>query len=275
MIRIEEKDAWLLLGHCAHANLAGEFARHWKNDLFLPPEPFAHILDAVARHDDSWVAVDAMPVLTPEGNPSAFSSELVGTYDAFEEIDLADYLRVRGEATEKAADRDPYAAILISMHTVNLLTEQADLSTLTPEEAEVHAAFIEGQLQRQQALIDQLRKTDFPQSALEESSLRRGFEFLQACDSLSLLVGVDFAETSTLRHAQATRNGGKVVIDFTPMGDGVFVLDPYPFDEVGLSFLIPYVRVPKAATSCLADFQAAFLNAESVKKKITFIAKSQ
>ncbi|WP_309399050.1 DUF3891 family protein [Cerasicoccus maritimus] len=275
MIRIEEEDSWLLLGHCAHANLAGEFARHWKNECFLPPDPFVHILDAVSRHDDSWGDVDANPVLTPEGNPSAFSSELVGTYDAFEEIDLDDYLRVRGEATEKAAARDPYAGILISMHTVNLLTEQADLSTLTPDEAKIHSAFIDGQLKRQQELIVLLKETGFVESALSETALRRGFEFLQACDSLSLLVGVDFVEPSQLRHAQPMRDGEKAIIKFTPQGNGVFELDPFPLDEVGLSFEIPYVRVPKTATVSLEAYQAAYRVAEHVAKKITFIAKTK
>ncbi|TVP74965.1 MAG: DUF3891 family protein, partial [Puniceicoccaceae bacterium] len=99
MIRIETENDWLLLGHKAHAALAGDFARHWKNQDFLPPDPFCHILDAVARHDDSWEPRDAQPQLTPEGHPSAFSKELVGSYDAFEDIDLADYLAVRAAAT--------------------------------------------------------------------------------------------------------------------------------------------------------------------------------
>lgn len=81
MIRLEDNDHWLLLGHADHAALAGEFARHWKNARFAPPNPFAHILDAVSRHDDSWKTRDALPELTPGGHPSAFSRELVGTYE--------------------------------------------------------------------------------------------------------------------------------------------------------------------------------------------------
>ena len=149
MIRLEDNDDWLLLTHKDHAALAGEFARHWKNQDFSPPEPFAHILDAVSRHDDSWAVQDATPSLSPEGEPAAFSKELVGTYDAFEDIDLEAYLSVRSIATEDAALRDPYAAVLISMHSVNLLTEQADLSTLNEEELSMHSRFIEGQLQQQ------------------------------------------------------------------------------------------------------------------------------
>ena len=65
--------------------------------------------------------------------PSAFSTELVGKYSAFEEIDLADYLAVRDRAVRLIAAEDAYAALLISMHTYNLLNEHADRSTIAAD----------------------------------------------------------------------------------------------------------------------------------------------
>jgi hypothetical protein len=261
MIRIETENAWLLLEHAEHAMLAGEFARHWKNEQFAPPEPFSHILDACARHDDSWRARDAVPVLTPEGNPSAFSSELVGTYDAFEEIDLEDYLAVRGQATEAAAQRDPYAAVLISMHTVDLLTEQADLTTLTDAERPLHSAFIEGQRNRQAELkAALLAKPDLAELA-DDAHFQRGFEFLQACDSFSLYAGVGFPETGILRHPQPTRSGALVEIKIHPLGNNRYRLDPYPLDEPEITFHVPYRRVTKSETASLGRFQAAYATA--------------
>lgn len=261
MIRIETENAWLLLEHAEHAMLAGEFARHWKNEQFAPPEPFSHILDACARHDDSWRARDAVPVLTPEGNPSAFSSELVGTYDAFEEIDLEDYLGVRGQATEAAAQRDPYAAVLISMHTVDLLTEQADLTTLTDAERPLHSAFIEGQRSRQAELKAALRAEPDLAELADDAHFQRGFEFLQACDSFSLYAGVGFPETGTLRHPQPTRSGASVEIKIHPLGDNRYRLDPYPLDEPEITFHVPYRRVAKSETASLGRFQAAYATA--------------
>ena len=67
-----------------------------------------------------------------KGKPSAFSIELVGKYSAFEEIDLEEYLAVRERAVRIIAAEDSYAALLISMHTYNLLTEHADRSTIAP-----------------------------------------------------------------------------------------------------------------------------------------------
>ncbi len=258
MIRIETEADWLLLTHADHARLAGELARHWKNDHFAPPEPFAHVLDAVARHDDSWTERDARPLLTPENNPSAFSRELVGTYDAFEEIDLEDYLGVRAAATEAAATRDSYAAILISMHTVNLLTEQADLSTLQPAEREVHTAFIEGQRRRQAELRARLRETIDIAPFATDSHFQRGFEFLQACDSFSLYVGVAFPKVGKLRHPQVTRSGERIEIVLRPTGDQSYTLDPWPLDEPEVHFQVPYRRVPKSETASLDRFQNTY-----------------
>ncbi|MGA0333837.1 MAG: DUF3891 family protein [Kiritimatiellia bacterium] len=261
MIRIEKAEEWWLLEHAEHAALAGEFARHWKNDQFVPAPPFAHVLDAVSRHDDSWRERDAQPELTPEGLPSAFSKELVGSYDAFEEIDLAAYLQVRGQATEQAALRDPYSAILISMHTVNLLTEQADLEGLDAGSLELHRRFVEGQRLRQCELAGRLSAREDLQPFLGEAALRRGFEFLQACDSFSLLVGVDYPEDSALRHRHPTRSGERVTVSYHRVGEDHYVLDPWPLDEAELRFRIPTRRIPKSATASLETFRAAYASA--------------
>lgn len=269
MIRLEENEYWLLLPHQTHAALAGEFARHWKNELFLPPDPFVHVLDAVSRHDDSWADRDRTPELTPEGHPGAFSRELVGSYDAFEDIDLAAYLHVRGQATEQAAARDPYSAILISMHTMNLLTEQADLSGLSEEDRALHADFIQGQRQRQQELKDSLVSRSDLAPYLADAHLQRAFEFLQACDSLSLLIGVDFPERSVLRHPQLTRSGEKMTVAFIPQGEYHYGLRPWPLDEAEVQLEIPYRRVSKAATSSLDAFREAYASSETVLRRIT------
>jgi hypothetical protein len=71
------------------------------------------VLKGIACHDDGWAARDAHPSITRQGKPSAFSTELVGKYSAFEEIDLAEYLAVRERAVQIIAEDDPYAGLLI------------------------------------------------------------------------------------------------------------------------------------------------------------------
>ena len=103
------------------------------------------MLKGIACHDDGWAARDAHPSITRQGKPSAFSTELVGKYSAFEEIDLEEYLAVRDRAVRIIAEEDPYAGLLISMHTYNLLTAHADRSTIAPEGLALLDAFLERQ----------------------------------------------------------------------------------------------------------------------------------
>src|ERR1700690_1701727 len=156
MLRLETETGWWLVTHPDHARLAGAFAERWGNERFLPPEPRRNVLQGIARHDDGWTARDAAPQITRQGRPSAFSVELVGKYSAFEEIDLADYLAVRERAVRMVADQDPYAALLVSMHTYELLTARADRTTIQPEQLPLLDAFLARQVQFQEELRTRL-----------------------------------------------------------------------------------------------------------------------
>ena len=259
MIRISTPTGFTLVPHQEHARLAGRFAEQWGNATFPPPAPaeiMPEVLVAVARHDDAWAGRDAAPFITREHRPSAFTRELVGAYSAFEEIDLADYLSVRGAATEAVAAEHPYAAILISMHTVNLLTEQADLATIKPADRPLHSLFIEGQLRRQRDLA-----ADLPPALATHATpaqLRRAFEFLQFCDNLSLLTCVRYDRPRPVRHTHPDSTGSRRIITCTPIAEATYRLDPWPFDQPALSFAVPARRIPTAACADLATFRAAY-----------------
>src|SRR5271170_6595775 len=152
MLRLETATGYWLVTHVDHANLAGAFAARWGNELFRSPEPRAHVLKGISRHDDGWRDRDGQPQITRQGKPSAFSMELVGKYSAFEEIDLADYLAVRERAVRMVAEADAYAALLVSMHTYNLLTARADRSTIQSQQLPLLDAFLARQLEFQQEL---------------------------------------------------------------------------------------------------------------------------
>ena len=258
MIRIATPTGYTLVPHQEHARLAGRFAKHWSNATFPAPAPagiMPEIVVAVGRHDDAWAARDATPFLTREGRPSAFTRELVGVYSAFEEIDLADYLAVRDAATEALAAEHPFAAILVSMHTVNLLTEQADLDTITPADRPLHAAFIERQLLRQQELAASLPPALAAHATVAQ--LRRAFEFLQFCDNLSLLACVRYDRPRPVRHTHPDASGLRRTITCTPLDTAAYRLAPWPFDAPELAFTVPARQVPSAACADLAAVRAA------------------
>jgi hypothetical protein len=144
------------------------------------------VLKGIACHDDGWAARDAHPSITRQGKPSAFSTELVGKYSAFEEIDLEEYLAVRDRAVRIIAEEDPYAGLLISMHTYNLLTAHADRSTIAPEGLVLLDAFLDrqrayqGELRAAIAADDSLapkesNRTDDPGALQAVAGLRQSF----------------------------------------------------------------------------------------------------
>lgn len=239
MLRLATNDGWWLITHPDHARLAGEFARAWGNDRFFAPEPREPVLFGIRSHDDGWAARDATTPITRDGLPSAFSVELVGKYSAFEEIDLRDYLRVRRNAVALISGRDPYAAILISMHTRNLLGEHADRSTIRPDDLHLLDAFLEEQLATQQTLkAGLLASRAIDPEFLADEVLLENFRLLQACDNLSLLSCVDFGGPATLLHPLKTAGGGTEV-QVQRLGERTFRLSPWPFAEPALTFPLP------------------------------------
>jgi hypothetical protein len=245
MLRLETEDGWWLVTHPDHAHLAGEFASRWGNAMFTPPEPREHVLRGIYAHDDGWRERDASPAVTRQGKPAAFSTELVGKYSAFEEIDLTAYLAVRREAVQRTAKEDPYAAILISMHTHNLLSERTDRSTIRAEDLPWLDAFLVEQLTLQRALREQLlAEGSIATEHLTPQSLSQRFQLLQACDNLSLLSCVDFSGEATLLHPLPLRDGGASEVKVQRVGERSFRLTPCPFAEPEITFRLRARFVP-------------------------------
>jgi hypothetical protein len=259
MLRLETETGWWLVTHPDHARLAGAFAERWGNEQFLAPEPRAHVLRGIARHDDGWAQRDAAPQITRQGKPSAFSVELVGKYSAFEEIDLADYLAVRDRAVRLIAAEDAYAAVLISMHTYNLLTEHADRSTILPAQLPLLDQFLLDQKALQQSLLKAIAAdARFTPEQASESAILDHFRLLQATDNLSLLTCVDFREPAHLLHPLPLRKGGHTGVQVRSTGPRHFVLDPYPFAEPSLNFEFPARLVEGKSFSSSAGLQEQF-----------------
>jgi hypothetical protein len=273
MLRLETETGWWLVKHPDHARLAGAFAERWGNDLFLPPEPREHVLRGISCHDDGWAARDAVPQITRQGKPSAFSTELVGKYSGFEEIDLVDYLAVRDRAVRQIAAEDPYAALLISMHTYSLLNDHADKSTIAPEQLPLFEKFLEGQKALQSSWRKEIASNfKFKPEHKSEEAILDHFRLLQANDYLSLLTCVDFQKPVTLLHALPTRGGRHVPIQARAIGTRHFALDPYPFAEHSIRFQLPARHVKGKLFSSAEELQDAFAAAPVEMLSVTVSA---
>ncbi len=262
MLRMETDTGWRLIRHPDHARLAGAFAAAWGNERFRKPEPRERVLHGIATHDDGWAVRDAHPAITREGRPSAFSIELVGKYSAFEEIDLAEYLAVRERAGRIVAEQDPYAGLLISMHTYNLLAEHADRSTIHPDGLALLDDFLARQRDYQEALVAAIA-VDATLTARErsEQTIREHFRLLQACDNLSLLSCVAYDKPANLLHPLPLNGGGAVEVAVAPVGAGRFRLSPWPFAEQELTIEFPARHVEGKTFDSSEALERAFARA--------------
>jgi hypothetical protein len=272
MLRMESETGWWLITHPDHARLAGAFAEAWGNARFRAPEPRARVLYGIAAHDDGWAARDAHPTVTREGKPSAFSAELVGKYSAFEEIDLADYLAVRERAVRVIGEEDAYAGLLVALHTNNLLTAHADRSTIKKDELPLLDGFLQAQQGYRQELIGRIH-ADSSLTAVDKAPqmIREHFQLLQACDNLSLVTCVGYAEPAHLLHPLPLHGGGVSEVNVVPIGLRHFRLDPWPFSEDELAYSFPARHVAGKRFEDAAALEAAFRESsvESLSVRLT------
>lgn len=259
MLRMETQTGWWLIRHPDHARLAGAFAAAWGNERFRKPEPRERVLHGISTHDDGWAGRDAHPAITRDGRPSAFSVELVGKYSAFEEIDIADYLVVRERAVRIIADKDPYAGLLISMHTYNLLTERADRSTISTDGLALLDAFLDRQRTLQEALFCAVA-IDVTLTASERSkaTIHENFRLLQACDNLSLLSCVAFDKPASLLHPLPLIDGTASEVSVSPLAPRHFRLEPWPFFEDELTFDFPARHIEGRTFESSEELDRAF-----------------
>lgn len=270
MLRLETETGWWLVTHVTHANLAGAFAKYWGNALFADPTPRPNVLLGIDTHDDGWAFRDASPSITREGKPSAFSSELVGKYSAFEEIDIEDYLAVRERAVQQIASKDGYAALLVSMHTYNLLTARADRSTIAPEQLPLLDDFLSRQQDLQQTLRTSIRSNpSFTESDTSDEAVLDNFRLLQATDNLSLLTCVDYASPATLLHPLRTVDGNHTEVQVTSQGNRHFQLRPYPFAPESVTLTFPARHIPAKTFASSQELQRLFTHAPIEKLSVT------
>jgi Protein of unknown function (DUF3891) len=273
MLRLETETGWWLVTHVAHANLAGAFAEHWGNDLFSAPEPRANVLLGINVHDDGWAVRDAAPLITRQGKPSAFSAELVGKYSAFEEIDLVDYLAVRERAVQQIAASDAYAALLVSMHTFNLLTARADRTTIAPQQLPLLDDFLDRQQRLQASLRTSIRSNpSFAAGCTTGDAIEDNFRLLQATDNMSLLACVDYVAPASLLHPMRTVDGGQQEIQVVPQGDRRFQLQPYPFQESSVTLAFPARHISGKIFADSAELQQQFADAPVEQLSVTVSA---
>ncbi len=171
------------------------------------------------------------------------------------------------------AAEDAYAALLISMHTYNLLTEHADRSTIAPDQLPLLDRFLSGQKDFQSALYGKISgDARFTQDEKSRAAILDHFRLLQATDNLSLLTCVDFSQPAHLLHPLPVHQGDHAEVKVRHAEARHFVLEPYPFDEPELQFTFPARHVEGHVFTSADELQSLFAAAPVETLSVTVSA---
>jgi hypothetical protein len=197
MIRRQMADQFWMITQQDHALLAGRLAEAWGNHRFarLDPDRQESVIRGIALHDCGWPAHDERPTLDEQGRPrDVFHTPHVIT------------LPLWMESARRAAEADPYAGLLVSLHVLalsassRLPAQPATERPFDPDRARERFElnrFQHAQIELQESLRQRLGlRTDLPlhfglaESAADprEQKLVFDFRLLQAMDFLSLAI---------------------------------------------------------------------------------------
>jgi hypothetical protein len=223
-------DAWQIVLQTDHADLSGQLAAAWGGPGFARPEPYAPLRRAARRHDDGWATWEQAPRLDADGAPQSFTSVPAPVHLAFYRAGV-----------ECAAEEDPAAGLLVSMHMSGLYRQRYDVMpspvrSLPDDERDLVDAFVEQEEDRQVALRRLLDA--------DEAWRWTSYALLQVFDVVSLYFGLADVEVGSREARGAcegvptTEGGDPVRIAIEPLGPWRVRFDPYPFAQDSAAFTL-------------------------------------
>ena len=234
MIVRQESDRVRLIRQTDHALLSGAMAAHWGNAAFARPAAPQRTAQAIAGHDDGWIAWEAEPRVNPD----------TGLPYAFTEMPLDDALVIWYRGPQRAGERDPYAGILTSRHGSYLFSGRVARSADPPEGME--------RIRRYLADMETLRERLEAQLARREPSaweallagLEHAYRLLQITDELSLRLTTGPLREGIIKQAPYGEPAAIPSIQVRPHDDRTLTLDPWPFDAREILLPVGCVDMP-------------------------------
>jgi Protein of unknown function (DUF3891) len=278
MIRREVGNEFFLITQHDHALLAGQLAQQYGNERFDPPSPREATITGVAMHDSGWPLHDDLPTLNAKHLP----------LDVFESP-RAIALKVWTASAERAAAVDPYAGLLVSLHSLALsiyATSQVsskndsfDVSQLA-ERFEVNK-FQHREVERQENLRKMLGlRTDIPlthglaepRASADEDRLTHNFRILQAMDLISLCACCSTMPAFKTQDILPRAGGTPIHLKLHRHGEDSVILKPWPFDVARIDLAIPFRRIPAQSYPTEEEFRRMYASATVDTLPVTVIS---
>ncbi|MGD0141155.1 MAG: DUF3891 family protein [Tepidisphaeraceae bacterium] len=242
MIRRQTGKELILINQHDHSRLAGELARRIGNGTFAPPGPFESVVFAIAEHDCGWTAEDSRPQLNAQGQPEhVFEADVLTSLAAWQ------------ASVDQVMARDPYAGLLVSLHTMALANRAAAREPEALDETARHKTFrvrrfVHLQIEVQETLRRRLEmRADLPLRgglaeqgrAPEEDLLRANFFLLELLDQLSLDLCFDELIFRRIETIYPRQSEGPMSARISSDGDGTMKLNPWPFNCPSVELDVP------------------------------------
>jgi hypothetical protein len=265
MIRRTEGKDWLLFTQHEHALLAGRIAEAFGNRGFESPS--ARTVQGVALHDCGWPIHDERPTLNGKGEPlHVFESPVwVGC-------------QVWAASARRAANKDLYAGLLVSIHVTHLATLAAQVHRGQRDAFELNK-FQHDQVELQERIRLALHmRIDVPTNhglagagvSRQEDQLRFDYHLLRAMDrvSLSLLCSEKLFDSVEI---EPRPSEAAISLELKRTGSFTAAVYPWPFAIPELRFGVPCRRlkaVPFSDADALREAHAG-AKVEEVEAVVT------
>mgnify|MGYP001812384125 CR=1 FL=1 len=258
-------DPHFVMTMAQHTELAGQFAAHFGNNEFTPVEPREVMLYIISNHDAGWRDLDAQALRDPA---TGLPYNLVQT--PFEYI-----IKTSAASPEFKSQHHPYCGLISSMHSWGLynglygMSDKVLLDGLAADNRVDADRMLDGEIGRQNQLRDALSGDSATASWIEESHVLQNYKQLQFFDTLALYFNCTHAEareTTTFSHVPMD---GERDVDVTiqPLGDDLYALSPYPFNESEVEFTYHgrYLEPCNDGTDVRAPLAAAPAQTQSIR----------
>jgi len=232
----------LVITMAEHTAFSAQAARAFGNDRFEPVTPTDEMLYIIEHHDAGWAELDGQAPTEPG---TGLPYNLVET--PFEKI-----VKTSSKSPEFNTRRHAYCGLLSSMHSWGLYNGRYGLSNLVLLDSLADAnraeadRMLDGELQRQNRLKEELARDPVTAPWIEDGHLMQNYKQLQFFDTLALYFNCkhegargeqSFEHVPMDAHQDTT-------IEIKPLGESRYRLAPYPFAEDGieLSFTGRYAK---------------------------------
>ena len=266
----EQGDTILMVAQTDHSELAGQFAAFWGNDSFARLDPYSAMVTAAGEHDNGWREWELNPRL----------NEKTGKPQNFLGMDTDQFVEIYDRGIRRAAEVDPYAGLIVSMHGSGLLQQRYGLFPAMrggkPPSTPAEKKFVAEQESFQKQLGKELLKHEKYGQVSSKEHIWENYKLLQILCRLSQRFAGQRINTPDDNIAPVPRTYFKedvtlIVKDVEP---GTVMFSPYPFRHSPARFLLRARLIPNQVYKSEAEFREVYHQAERIELSFKAVVPS-